>query len=201
MSLIGYERVSLRKGQKLDLQTDALTHAGCSQIFEDRQSGADWNREGLKKCLEALKPGDTLVIWKLDRLGRSIKELIQTVEDLEKRDIQLRSIKDSIDTSTPVGRLVFHIFAAIAEFERATIRERINAGLDAARRRGRKGGRKFKLQISAQTFSMLNTFNDEIQKGKITKAHVCRSLGISKKTLGRYFKLAGIKKEYNSTVP
>lgn len=192
MKLIGYERVSLRKGQNLDLQTDALQKAGCVEIFEDRQSGADWNREGLKKCLETLREGDTLVIWKLDRLGRSLKELILTVEDLERRKVQLRSIKDSIDTSTPAGRLIFHIFAAIAEFERDTIRERIFAGLEAARRRGKKGGRKNKLQVNEQLFKTLRMLYDD---RTLTIGHICKTLDITRRTLWRYMSIAGIERD------
>ena len=138
--LVGYARVSTLD-QKPALQTDALTSAGCERIFTETASGAQRDRPELKAALAYLRAGDTLVVWKLDRLARSMRQLIETVEDLQARGIALRSLTESIDTATSGGRLVFHIFGALAEFERAVIRERTRAGLEAARARGKKGGR------------------------------------------------------------
>lgn len=142
--LVGYARVSTLD-QKPALQIDALTSAGCERIFIEKASGAQRERPELKAALSYLRAGDTLVVWKLDRLARSMRQLIETVEDLQARGIELRSLTESIDTATPGGRLVFHIFGALAEFERAVIRERTSAGLQAARARGRKGGRPRRL--------------------------------------------------------
>lgn len=138
--LVGYARVSTLD-QKPALQTDALKAAGCERIFTETASGAQRDRPELNAALAYLRPGDTLVVWKLDRLARSMRQLIETVEDLQVRGIELRSLTESIDTATSGGRLVFHIFGALAEFERAVIRERTRAGLQAARARGKKGGR------------------------------------------------------------
>jgi DNA invertase Pin-like site-specific DNA recombinase len=138
--LIGYARVSTLD-QKPALQADALKAAGCERIFTETASGAQRDRPTLQAALDYLRPGDTLVVWKLDRLARSMRQLIETVENLHARGIELRSLTESIDTARPGGRLVWHIFGALAEFERAVIRERTSAGLQAARQRGKKGGR------------------------------------------------------------
>jgi DNA invertase Pin-like site-specific DNA recombinase len=135
-----YARVSTLD-QKPALQIDALKAVGCARIFTEKASGAQHERPELKAALDYIREGDTLVVWKLDRLARSMRQLIETVEDLQSRGIELRSLTESIDTATPGGRLVFHIFGALAEFERAVIRERTSAGLQAARERGKKGGR------------------------------------------------------------
>lgn len=141
MSLIGYARIST-VSQELALQMDALQSAGATRIFEDRGvSGVRTERPGLTEALSFLREGDTLIVWKLDRLGRSMSHLLQTVADLEGRGVGLKSLTENIDTTTPTGRLVFHIFGALGEFERDLIRERTNAGLAAAAARGRKGGR------------------------------------------------------------
>lgn len=137
---IGYARVSTTD-QHLDLQTDALHAAGCERLYTDTVSGAKVDRPGLTAALDACRPGDTLVVWKLDRLGRSLPHLVETVRDLIARGVGFQSLQESIDTTTSGGKLVFHIFASLAEFERDLIRERTNAGLSAARARGRKGGR------------------------------------------------------------
>jgi DNA invertase Pin-like site-specific DNA recombinase len=137
---LGYARVSTQD-QKPELQLDALQQAGCEKLFTEKASGAQRERPQLQAALDYIRPGDTLVVWKLDRLARSLKQLIETVEELEQRGIEFRSLTESIDTTTSGGRLVFHIFAALAEFERSIIRERTRAGLDAARARGRVGGR------------------------------------------------------------
>lgn len=137
---IGYCRVST-VDQNPDLQRDALTNAGCERLFEDRMTGTKKDRPGLTEALAFARPGDTITVWRLDRLARSLKDLLQIVADLEERGVGLRSLTESIDTSSSGGRLIFSIFGAIGEFERNLIRERTIAGLDAARRRGRAGGR------------------------------------------------------------
>src|SRR6266404_3753599 len=142
--LIGYARVSTN-GQELQLQLDALRHGGCTKkvIFTDKVSGSKSARPGLEECLRQLKAGDTLLVWRLDRLGRSMRHLIDLVEQLRQRGVGFKSICDgAIDTTTASGELVFHIFSSLAQFERRLIQERTNAGLCAARARGRKGGRK-----------------------------------------------------------
>ena len=138
--LIGYARVSTTD-QTLALQQDALTAAGCEQVFSDAASGAVTDRPGLTQALSHLRPGDTLVVWRLDRLGRNLPHLIPTVAGLQERGIGLRSLQEQIDTTTSGGKLVFHVFGALAEFERDLIRERTHAGLAAARARGRLSGR------------------------------------------------------------
>lgn len=138
---LGYARISTND-QNLDLQLDALREHGCERFFTDTVSGAKAQRPGLDQMLKEARPLDVIVIWKLDRLGRSLKHLVDLVAELNERDIGLRSLNDPIDTTTAQGRLVFNIFASLAEFEREIIRERTNAGLAAARARGRRGGRK-----------------------------------------------------------
>ncbi len=142
--LIGYARVST-VDQNLALQRDALTEAGCAKIFTEQMSGAVTDRPALHDALEFARSGDTLIVWKLDRLARSMKQLIETVETLRVRGIGFRSLTEALDTTTAQGRLVFHMFGALAEFERSLIRERTQAGLAAARRAGRTGGRPPKL--------------------------------------------------------
>jgi len=140
--LIGYARVST-EDQNLDLQRDALASAGCGKVLTDRVSGAKVDRPGIQDALGFIREGDTLVVWKLDRLGRSLSHLIECVQDLEARGVGFKSLTESIDTTTSGGRLIFHIFGALAEFERNLIRERTKAGLEAARALGRKGGRPY----------------------------------------------------------
>jgi DNA invertase Pin-like site-specific DNA recombinase len=176
---IGYARVS-RDEQTLDLQTDALNQAKCSRIYTDKASGAKQSRPGLDKALEQLRPCDTLVVWRLDRLGRSLKHLIEVVEDLNAQGIGFASLTESLDTTTSNGKLIFHIFCSLAEFERNIIRERTLAGLAAARARGRKGGRKQAIsQKKIATLQHLaDTSTDSI-------ADICKSLGISRSTYYR----------------
>ena len=176
---IGYARVST-DDQNLDLQRDALQTAGCEQIFTDRVSGTKARRPGLETALSHLRSGDTLVVWRLDRLGRSLRHLIDTVTDLQERGIGFKSLQESIDTTTSGGKLVFHIFGALAEFEREIIRERTNAGLYAARARGRKGGRRTaltakQLQIARQLYDAKTPVNE-----------ICETLGISRATFYRH---------------
>jgi DNA invertase Pin-like site-specific DNA recombinase len=177
--LIGYARVSTLD-QNLDLQEDALKRAGCERLHTDTLSGAKAQRPGLDGCLKDLRRGDTLVVWKLDRLGRSLPHLIETVKALEERGIGFKSLQENIDTTTPGGKLVFHVFAALAEFERDLIRERTNAGLQAARSRGRTGGRPVKLdekkRVLAQTL-----YADH----NVSIKDICKTLGISRATLYR----------------
>lgn len=139
--LIGYARVSTGD-QNLDLQKNALVRAECEQIFEDTASGKNARRQGLRRAIRRLKPGDSLVVWKLDRLGRSVRDLITLVSELQDKGIHFRSLTDSIDTSTPAGRFFFHVMSALAEMERELIVERTRAGLAAAREQGRVGGRR-----------------------------------------------------------
>lgn len=141
MALVGYARASTAE-QNLGLQRDALAKAGCEEVFEDQASGAKAERPGLKEALAFVRRGDALVVWKLDRLGRSMAHLIETVRKLEAKGVGFRSLTEGVDTTTPGGTLVFHIFGALAQFERDLIRERTNAGLKAAEARGRKGGRR-----------------------------------------------------------
>ena len=146
-TLVGYARVSTLD-QNPELQLDALKAAGCKKVFVEKASGAKEDRIQLRAALDYMRPGDTLVVWKLDRLARSVKQLIATVEELKERGIGLRSLTEAIDATTAAGELFFHIFGALAQFERSIIRERTNAGLKAALARGRKGGRRPKLQES-----------------------------------------------------
>jgi DNA invertase Pin-like site-specific DNA recombinase len=180
--LIGYARVSTGD-QTLDLQHDALQQAGCGQIYSDTVSGAKADRPGLSQALDYVRAGDTLVVWRLDRLGRSLSHLIETVDALEKRGIGFRSLTESIDTTTPAGKLIFHIFGSLAEFERSLIRERTNAGLAAARARGRKGGRPKKL--TTKQVELAKRLHADKQTDIKT---ICETLGISTTTLYRVLK-------------
>jgi DNA invertase Pin-like site-specific DNA recombinase len=179
---IGYARVST-DDQHLDLQRDALTKAECDKIFEDKISGAKSERPGLQAALEYVREGDTLVVWRLDRLSRSIKDLIDLAGKLEGRKIELKSLQESIDTSSSSGKLIFHVFAALSEFERNLIRERTKAGLQAARARGRKGGRP--QSLDADTKALAVKLYDEKQH---TIAQICKMVGVSAPTLYSYLK-------------
>lgn len=141
---LGYARVST-DDQNLDLQRDALQRARCQRIYEEKASGKTTDRPQLEECLADLRKGDTLIVWRLDRLGRSLPDLVRIVSDLEQRGIGFESLAEHIETSSATGKLIFHVFAALAEFERNLIRERTQAGLAAARARGRTGGRKPKI--------------------------------------------------------
>jgi DNA invertase Pin-like site-specific DNA recombinase len=178
--LIGYARVST-DDQNLDLQRDALQAAGCERVFEDMVSGARADRTGLAALMSMLRAGDTVVIWRLDRLGRSLKNLIELVERLDAAKVGLRSLQENIDTTSSGGKLVFHLFGALAEFERNLIRERTQAGLVAARARGRMGGRPtrldpVKLALAVKLHRERNHTVEEI----------CKMMGISKSTLYNY---------------
>lgn len=178
---IGYARISTRD-QSLALQRDALEAAGCERIFVETASGAQRERPQLRAALDYMRAGDTLVVWKLDRLARSLGQLIETVEELGRRDIGLHSLTEAMDTGTPGGKLIFHVFGALAEFERAILRERTRAGLEAARARGRTGGRP-----RALTDSDLAEARALLRDPKITVAQVARRLGVAESTLYRYF--------------
>jgi DNA invertase Pin-like site-specific DNA recombinase len=178
--LIGYARIST-SDQTLNLQKDALEKIGCSQIFTDTISGATTERQGLDAALSYVREGDTLVVWRLDRLGRSLKHLIETITKLNNRKIGFKSIRENIDTTTSGGKLVFHIFGALAEFERDIIKERTKAGLQAARTRGRLGGRPKALNAKKASIAqaLYKDKNNAI-------ADICKTLNISRATLYRY---------------
>src|SRR5689334_8877620 len=180
--LIGYARVSTTD-QTLALQQDALTKAGCERIFTDTASGSQTDRPGLSEALSHLREHDTLVVWKLDRLGRSLKDLIARITQLQNQDIGFKSLTEQIDTTTSGGKLIFHIFGALAEFERDIIQERTQAGLAAARARGKRGGRPRalspeKIKLAKRLYADTST----------SVAEICKMLGISRHTLQRYVK-------------
>ena len=177
---IGYARVS-SDDQNLDLQRDALNKAGCERVYEEKESGARADRPQLQRLMEALRSGDTLVVWRLDRLGRSLKHLVETVEALESQGVGFQSTTEAIDTTTSGGKLVFHIFAALAEFERTLVRERTRAGLTAARARGRQGGRP--KVLSEDRRRMAQALRDDPTQSVAT---ICKALGISRTTFYRY---------------
>ena len=182
--LIGYARVST-PDQKLDLQIDALKKIGCEKIYHDKISGAKTKRPGLEKSLEIARAGDTLVIWRLDRLGRSLKDLIQIAETLKKGDIGLKSLEEGIDTTTSTGQLMFHLFGALAEFEKNLINERSQAGLNAARSRGRLGGRPKSLNRDQQQL-VVKLYNDRTHSIN----EICSMMKIYKPTLYSYLAAA-----------
>jgi DNA invertase Pin-like site-specific DNA recombinase len=178
--LIGYARVSTHE-QNLDLQIDALTAAGCEKLFTEKISSLKEERKGFTEALEYLRSGDVLVVWKLDRLGRTLKQLIELVGLLNQKGIGFKSLKETIDTTTSTGKLVFHIFAALAEFERDLLHERTQAGLEAARARGRYGGRRKALPPPKIALAK------KLYHQKTLKVmEICQSLGISRTTLYRY---------------
>jgi DNA invertase Pin-like site-specific DNA recombinase len=191
--LIGYARVSTHD-QTLHLQQDGLEKAGCDKIFTDTTSGAKTERKGFDAALNYVRKGDTLVVWRLDRLGRSLPHLIATMTNLEERGIGFKSLTENIDTTTSGGKLIFHIFGALAEFERNLIRERTQAGLTAARARGKNGGRPRSL-----TARQLGIARDLYEK-RHPIAEICRTLKVSKVTLYRYIK-AGERDQQSSGWP
>lgn len=177
---IGYARVSTGE-QKLDLQLDALEEAGCERIYEEQTSGAATSRPELEKCLESLREGDALVVWRLDRFGRSLKDLVTKMESLEEIGADFISLTEGIDTTTAQGKLTFHIFGALAEFERELNRERTMAGLRAARERGRVGGRP--RALGEEDIPQVQAL---MKDGNVSTAEICERFGISKATLYRY---------------
>ncbi len=182
---IGYARISTAD-QNLDLQADALKTVGCEKIFQDIASGAKDERKGLADAVEFARDGDILIVWKLDRLGRSLKHLIETVNRLHEKGVGFASVQESIDTTTSGGKLIFHVFGSLAEFERELIRERTQAGLKAARARGRKGGRKEKL--TPQQVEMARAM---VNDPGISIGAICETFKISKPTLYRYVPAPG----------
>lgn len=178
--LVGYARISTQD-QNPALQLDALKEAGCEKVFTERASGAQRERSQLRAALEYMRPGDTLVVWKLDRLARSLKQLVETIEDLGERQIGMKSLTEAIDATTSGGKLIFHIFAALAEFERSIIRERTRAGLDAARARGRTGGRP-----PALSETDLAAAKALLRDPNITVSEVAERLGVVPSTLYRH---------------
>jgi DNA invertase Pin-like site-specific DNA recombinase len=183
-ALLGYARVSTAE-QHLDLQVDALRAAGCYRIFTDTASGARAARPALEQVLDQLRPGDTLVVWRLDRLGRSLRHLVETVAALAERGVGFRSLQEQIDTTTPGGKLVFHVFCALAEFERDLIRERTTAGLAAARARGRKGGRP-----PAMTPDKIRMARELYASRQHTVAAIAKTLGVSRASVYRHLPAA-----------
>ena len=177
--LIGYARVSTHD-QNLDLQLEALTKAGCQKIFDDKSSGSRSERPGLAKAMEMLRDGDSLVVWKLDRLGRSVKHLVDLVGELHQQGVQFHSLTDSIDTATPSGRFFFHVMASLAEMERELTVERTKAGLEVARQLGRKGGRKRRM-----TDSKIESAKKLLASG-VPPRDVAKNLGVSIPTLYRW---------------
>jgi DNA invertase Pin-like site-specific DNA recombinase len=180
---IGYARVSTTD-QILTLQRDALQKAGCDRIFTDTASGSIADRHGLEEAISQLRPGDVLVVWRLDRLGRSLRHLIETITNLHAKEIGFKSLTEQIDTTTSGGKLIFHIFGALAEFERDIIRERTQAGLAAARARGRQGGRP-KLSNAARKVALARKLYED---GRTPVQEICRDLNISRATLYRYLR-------------
>ena len=182
---IGYARVSTLE-QNLDLQLDALEKVGCEKIITDEISGSVADRPGLSKLKETLREGDTVVVWRLDRLGRSLKHLIEWINELKALGVGFESLQESINTTTSTGQLIFHIFGALAEFERNLIRERTKAGLAAARARGRLGGRPKQLELSKrQLVAKLYKSREH------TVQEICQLMGISKPTLYKYVREEG----------
>ena len=199
--LIGYARVSKSDGhQVLDLQIDALTNSGVKEenIYSDKISGSKDERPGLENCLKALREEDILVVYKLDRLGRNLKHLIQTVEDLTKRKIGFKVLSGqgvNIDTTTPAGKMIFSIFGALAEFEREFIRERTIAGIQAARARGRMGGRKFNL-----TKAQVRLAEASMKNRDTSVTELCKELKITRATLYKYISPTGELRDYAKRV-
>ncbi len=184
--LIGYARVSTQD-QTLDLQTDALKQVGCDKIFTDTTSGAKAERPGLQDAMNHLRAGDTLVVWRLDRLGRTLKHLIATITDLSDNGIGFKSLQENMHTTTSGGKLIFHIFGALAEFEREVIRERTNAGLQAARARGRLGGRPKLQALDPKKVALARKLYDD---GHMPVQEICDTLHIGRSTLYRYVQSA-----------
>jgi DNA invertase Pin-like site-specific DNA recombinase len=187
---IGYARVSTRE-QNLDMQVFALEDAGCEKICEEVVSGAKADRPVLNNLIKQLRDGDVVVVWKLDRLGRSLKHLVELVHILMQRNIGLCSLNDPIDTTTPQGRLIFNVFASLAEFERDVIKERTNAGLSAARARGRLGGRP--RGISKASEATACTAETLYREGKLSVMQISKKLNISKNTLYKYLRYRNVE--------
>ncbi|MCC9167971.1 recombinase family protein [Pontibacter harenae] len=180
---IGYARVSTQD-QKLELQTDALSHYGCDQLYKEKKSGKSKDRPELEKMISQLRAGDTVVVWKLDRLGRSLRDLIDLVSEFQDKGVDFVSLQDGINTATATGRFTFNIFASLAEFEREIIRERTNAGLAAAKSRGRRGGRPKGLSPAAM--EKAKTAKVLFDAGTRSVDEIAKILGIGRATCYRY---------------
>lgn len=178
---IGYARVSTQE-QDTQLQTDALKQAGCEVIYEEKVSGSKLDRIELENCLKSLRKGDELVVWKLDRLGRSLSQLINIIEEIREKSAEFSVITENIDTSTPSGKMMFHIFATIAEYERSMIRERVNSGLEVARKNGRYGGRPNSLSENDKKMATA------MLKGGATKSEIAKHFDVCRQTIYRFFK-------------
>lgn len=187
---VGYVRVSKHE-QSYDLQLDAVNKAGCEKVYQDKITGSNFEREGLNEALKYMREGDVLVVWKLDRAGRSLKHLIELVNGLSERKIEFISLTEAIDTSTPSGKLLFHIMGALAEFERDLIRERTQAGLAAARARGREGGRPRALS-KKKVAQLVSLYNDPAQ---FSIDDIAKTLGVSRRTAYRYLEAAREQKK------
>ena len=178
---IGYARVSTQE-QDTQLQIDALKEAGCEIIYEEKVSGSKLDRLELENCMKSLRKGDELVVWKLDRLGRSLSQLISLIEEIREKGVEFSVITENIDTSTPSGKMMFHIFATIAEYERSMIRERVNAGLEVARKKGRYGGRPNSLSENNKKMATA------MLKGGATKGEIAKHFDVCRQTIYRFFK-------------
>ena len=187
---IGYARVSTKE-QNLSMQIDALEKEGCKRIFQEKIGGAKSDRPQLKKMIEQLREGDVIITWKLDRLGRSLRDLVNLINEIQDKGAGLKSLNDSIDTTTPQGKLTFHLFASLAEFERDIIRERTKAGLEAARARGRKGGRPKGLSKEAQDKAMVA--ETLYKQGEMSVTEICKHLNIARSTLYKYLRYRNVK--------
>jgi len=192
--IVGYARVST-DDQTLALQLDALQASGCEKVFRDTISGTKTERPGLTKALDHARAGDMMVVWRLDRLGRSLSHLIELIHTLEERGVGFKSLTEQIDTTTSGGKLIFHIFGALAEFERSLIRERTMAGLQAARARGRKGGRPKKPNTDTKIVMAKRLHADPNN----SIAGICKTLGVSRATLYRYLALGETRTTSSTT--
>lgn len=187
---IGYARVSTKE-QNLSMQMDALEKEGCKQIFQEKISGAKADRPELRKMIDQLRAGDLIITWKLDRMGRSLRDLVNLMNEIQEKGAGLKSLHDSIDTSTPQGKLTFHLFASLAEFERDIIRERTKAGLEAARARGRKGGRPKGLSKEAKDKAMIA--ETLYTQGEKSITEICKHLNIARSTLYKYLRYRSVR--------
>jgi len=187
---IGYARVSTKE-QNLSLQIDALKKEGCYMVFQEKVSGSKADRPELRKMIDQLREGDIIIIWKLDRLGRSLRDLVNLIKEIQDKEAGLKSLNDSIDTTTAHGKLIFHIFASLAEFERDIISERTKAGLVSARARGRKGGRPKGLSKEARDKAII--VETLYKQGNMSISQICKHVNIARSTVYNYLKFRNIK--------
>lgn len=187
---IGYARVSTKE-QNLSLQIDALKKEGCYMVFQEKVSGSKADRPELRKMIDQLREGDIIIIWKLDRLGRSFRDLVNLIREIQDRGAGLKSLNDSIDTTTAHGKLIFHIFASLAEFERDIISERTKAGLASARARGRVGGRPKGLSKEALDKAII--VETLYKQGDMSIAQICKHVSIARSTVYNYLKFRNVK--------